>query len=186
MSWKKTNLKQFAAIYALQTKEGVDKNVTALSIYEYLTGKDPHQQSLETLSKWGEANAWLEEHPKNINRWLWCRGFYLVQLNPAKIIGDDFTTITAYMAEQKMDYIPEVMAKLCRPVKLFGIALGKRDWSKRTELFRNHLTAWQAYGTALFFYRLWTLLHNNGLTYSRSEIRRMRKGRSPKRLQKQP
>jgi hypothetical protein len=161
MSWKKTKLKQFADLHAIISNPNADPKAVSLTIYEYLTGKDPVTQSYSSLAKWSKRNAWVGQYPKNIKSWLWCGGLYRITLNPAHFNGDMFTTMAAHSGNI-VDHLPEIMATLCKPVWKFG----EKDWVKRVQYFRKHMTVWQAYGTAVFFWRLWTLLQAGGLQYS--------------------
>lgn len=173
MTWKNTTLEQFAAIYKLQSIDTEEPGAKMLTLYQFLTGKDPENASMIDLARWSRRNAWLNEYPKNISRWIWCGGLYRVELNPAKLTGDDFTVITAYSGADLIANLPEVMAKLCRP--MFGI----KDFTKRAEYFRKNMTVWKAYGTAVFFCRLWMLLSAGGLDYSRKQIRTSRSKNQP-------
>lgn len=164
MNWKVTKLRQFEDMHSIWVNPDNDRAASILTIFEYLTGKKPQSLSLKQLHRWSKLNAWIEEYPTNINQWVWCKGLYKITLNPSDLVGDDFTTIASYLAEGLPKALPEVMAKLCRPV-LFG----EKDFVKRVATFRNHMTVWQAYGTAVFFYRLWTLLRESGQVYSQKK-----------------
>lgn len=159
MSWKNTTLKQFADLHEIRIKPDTDPAAAVLTTFEYLTGIDPMTVSARKLGRWSKLNAWLEEYPSNINQWLWCGGLYRIKLNPADLTGDEFTTIAAH-AGSPIDNLPEIMATLCKPV--LG---GKKDWGERAAYFREHMTVWQAYGTAVFFYLLWNNLQAAGPDY---------------------